>query len=307
MVKPGNPLLDDGLILSAFIDALWLERGFSQNTLEAYRADLKQFGKWLAVQAKPMRFWDVSRNDVLQYLTFRTENGITAKTNARLLSCFRTFYRYLVREALCAVNPVLNIDSPRLGRSIPKDLSEEDVEALLKAPNTDNTLELRDRALLEMLYACGLRVSELIHLKVSSVSLQQCVIRVVGKGNRERMIPFGAEAALWLQKYLSIARPQLLGQTNSSDFLFLTHRGSAMTRQAFWHRIKQYARRVGICKVLSPHTLRHAFATHLVNHGADLRSVQMLLGHASISTTQIYTHVANTRLKMLHAKHHPRG
>lgn len=298
-------------IVNEFVNALWLERGFSKNTLAAYQADLKHFVAWLA---KPTDSKTESKTlvsaeavDLIGYLVHRTEQGAHPRTNARLLSCFRTFYRYLLREKYCENDPTVNIASPTLGRSIPKDLSEEDVENLLKAPNIADPMGLRDKALLEILYACGLRVTELVSLTLEQINLQQGVVRVIGKGDRERIIPFGEEAAIWLQRYLTSARPELLKVELTSDAVFLSNRGVAMTRQTFWHRIKHHARQVGIHKPLSPHTLRHAFATHLVNHGADLRVVQMMLGHASISTTQIYTHVANSRLKALHAKHHPRG
>lgn len=294
----------DDLILG-FINALWLERGFSRNTLTAYQTDLKLFAEWLNTQETVLTA--VQREDIQAYLSHRVQKGHHPRTNARLLSCLRTFYRYLLREQHCLSDPTLNIDSPRLGRSLPKDLSEAEVIALLQAPNTEEPRGLRDKALLEILYAGGLRVTELVSLKLDQVSLQQGIVRVMGKGNRERLIPIGEEALDWLQRYLVEARPQLLKNSGPSDVLFLSNRTTSMTRQTFWHRIKQYAKLAGIQKPLSPHTLRHAFATHLVNHGADLRVVQMLLGHASISTTQIYTHVANVRLKALHAKHHPRG
>jgi integrase/recombinase XerD len=294
-------------IVEEFINALWLERGFSQNTLAAYRNDLKHFVSWLAKCHDSKLLRAVETTDILAYLTHRTEQGAHARTNARILSCFRTFYHYLLREEYCKQDPTIHIVSPILGRSIPKDLSEEEVDSLLQAPDIQEPMGLRDKALLEILYACGLRVTELVSLTLEQINLQQGVVRVIGKGDRERLIPFGEEAAIWLERYLLTARPLLLKADIPSDAVFLSNRAVAMTRQTFWHRIKYYAKRVGIQKPLSPHTLRHAFATHLVNHGADLRVVQMMLGHASISTTQIYTHVANTRLKALHAKHHPRG
>lgn len=292
-------------LIQGFINALWLERGFSQNTLSAYQTDLKRFAKWL--MQRKTSFLEAQRLDVLDYLTFCVESGNHPRTNARLLSCLRTFYRYLLREQRCKVDPTLNIDSPRVGRSLPKYLSEEEVFALLRAPNLQEPRGLRDKALLEILYACGLRVTELISLKLDQISLQQGVVRVSGKGDKERLVPMGEEALDWVQRYMAQGRPLLLKNNGSTDTVFLSNRGSEMTRQTFWHRIKQYAKVAEIDKPLSPHTLRHAFATHLVNHGADLRVVQMLLGHASISTTQIYTHVANIRLKTLHSKHHPRG
>lgn len=299
IVKKSNPE-----IIEEFINALWLERGFSKNTLAAYRSDLKHFTSWLP---KEVGLLQAQASDLLGYLAYRTEQGTHPKTNARILSCFRTLYRYLVRQQYYEGDPTLHLDSPRLGRTIPQNLSEEEVFSLLKAPDIQEPMGLRDKALLELLYACGFRVTELVSLKLNQINLQQGVARVMGKGNRERIVPFGEEAAFWLQQYLRQARLQLLKDRTTSETLFLSNRGVEMTRQTLWHRIKYYAKRVGITKPLSPHTLRHAFATHLVNHGADLRVVQMLLGHSSISTTQIYTHVANLRLKAIHAKHHPRG
>ncbi len=298
--------MDNVAIVNEFANALWLERAFSKNTLAAYQSDLKHFTVWLAEQAGSKNLVDVVALDIIGYLAHRTLQGAHARTSARILSCFKTFYHYLLREKYCEQDPTVHISSPTIGRSIPKDLSEEEVENLLKAPNTADPMGLRDKALLEMLYACGLRVTELVNLKLEQVNLQQGVVRVVGKNDRERIIPFGEEAAAWLQRYLTIGRPNLCSPFSSS-VVFLSNRALAMTRQTFWYRIKYYAKQVGIHKPLSPHTLRHAFATHLVNHGADLRVVQMMLGHASISTTQIYTHVANSRLKALHLKHHPRG
>jgi len=292
-------------LIQAFVNALWLERGFSQNTLAAYRTDLKYFAEWLEKRQIPLAA--ASREEILEYLAHRVQIGTHPRTNARILSCLKTFYRYLLREKQCSVDPTLNMEGPRFGRALPKDLSESDVFALLQAPDIQTPQGLRDKALLEILYAGGLRVTELIGLKLDQVSLEQGVVRVVGKGNRERLVPLGEEAIEWLKRYLVSARTLLLKNYGPTDVLFLNNRGTEMTRQAFWHRIKYYAKHADIHKPLSPHTLRHAFATHLVNHGADLRVVQLLLGHASISTTQIYTHVANVRLKALHAKHHPRG
>lgn len=291
-------------VIEAFINALWLERGFSKNTLAAYQRDLQQFVHWLK---KRVDLLAVTTHDVQTYLIHRTEKGAHSRTRARILSCFRTFYRYLIREQYCELDPTAHLENPRLGKTLPQDLSEAEVLALLQAPNVQTPMGLRDKSLLEMLYACGFRVTELVSLKLDQINLQQGVARVLGKGNKERLIPFGEEAAFWLQQYLTIARPQLLKLVSSSETVFVSNRAIQMTRQNFWHRIKQYAKQVGIQKNLSPHTLRHAFATHLINHGADLRVVQMLLGHASISTTQIYTHVANVRLKAMHAAHHPRG
>ena len=234
------------------------------------------------------------------------EKKQSAKSTARFLSCVRGFYQYQLRESHISIDPTLDIQSPKLPRSLPKSISEQDVERLLSEPNTDDMLELRDKAMLELLYASGLRVSELISLHVGQVSIAQGVVRVMGKGSKERLVPMGEEALYWLQIYLKNSRSALLG-VKLSDVLFPSKRAKVMTRQTFWYRIKYYAERSGIQKQLSPHTLRHAFATHLLNHGADLRVVQLLLGHSDLSTTQIYTHVAKERIKALHAKHHPRG
>lgn len=292
-------------LIDGFINTLWLERGFSRNTLAAYSADLKHFSHWLEERQTSLQ--TAQSSDISDYLAHCCQMGKNPRTNARLLSCLRSFYRYLLREQHCTLDPTLVIESPRLGRSLPKDISEEEVFALLKAPNVEDPKGLRDKAMLEMLYACGLRVTELISLRLEQVSIPQGVIRIQGKGDKERIVPLGEEAIDWQDQYLRHSRPMLVKKHAPTETLFLSNRGVEMTRQTFWHRIKQYAKISGIEKSLSPHTLRHAFATHLVNHGADLRVVQMLLGHASISTTQIYTHVATIRLKALHAKHHPRG
>ncbi|GAB4290468.1 MAG: site-specific tyrosine recombinase XerD [Thiohalomonadaceae bacterium] len=292
-------------LLERFLDALWMERGLSDHTLAAYRRDLQGLARWLEQQAGPP-LEGVSRQDLLGYLHSRAAAGARPRTTARLLSSLRRFYRYLVREQVLTDDPSARIDSPKLGRGLPKALTEAEVEALLAAPDIEDPLGLRDRAMLEVLYASGLRVSELVGLEMYRVSLQQGVMRILGKGSKERLVPLGEEAVSWLERYLTAARPQLVsGQATAA--LFPTRRGEAMTRQAFWYLIKRYARQAGITSHLSPHTLRHAFATHLLNHGADLRVVQMLLGHSSLSTTQIYTHVARERLKALHARHHPRG
>jgi integrase/recombinase XerD len=291
--------------LDAFCDALWLEDGLSPRSLESYRRDLGQFAVWLGKAGG--RPEGAGSGDIQQFLAHRTlGQGVAARSLARQLSALKRYYRWLLRQGRRADDPTLNIDPPRLPRPLPKSLSEADVEALLLAPDGGTPLGLRDRAMLELLYACGLRVSELVGLPLAAVSLQAGVARVLGKGAKERLVPLGEEAAAWLQRYLAEARPLLLaGRTGNA--LFVTGRGGAMTRQGFWYLIKRYAARAGIVAPLSPHTLRHAFATHLLNHGADLRVVQMLLGHADISTTQIYTHVARERLKSLHGRHHPRG
>jgi integrase/recombinase XerD len=289
-------------IIDSFLDNLWMERGLSENTLQAYRSDLYAFAVWLSQKSVPIT--DAQSIDILNYLS---EQGTrSARTSARRLSSLRRFYEYLVREGQMNHDPAAKIDSPRLGRPLPKSITEEEVEALINAPDTASALGLRDRAMLEVLYATGLRVSELIGLRLSQVNLRQGVVRVMGKGNKERLVPLGEEAVQWLEKYQREARLSLF-KLEANDVMFPSNRGKLMTRQTFWHAIKRYALVAGIQKNLSPHVLRHAFATHLLNHGADLRVVQMLLGHSDISTTQIYTHVARERLKELHAEHHPRG
>ena len=291
-------------LLERFLDALWMEHGLSDHTLAAYRADLKGLALYLRSRAGTLM--TAQRADLLGYLTQRVQSGARPRTTARLLSSLRRFYQYLVREGCLKVDPSAQIDAPKLGRPLPKSLTEDEVEALLQAPDVCQFLGVRDRAMLELLYASGLRVSELIDLPVSQLNLRQGVLRVVGKGDKERLVPLGEEAVEWLDSYLEQARPALL-QGRMSDALFVTQRGAAMTRQAFWYLIKRYARQAGIKAGLSPHGLRHSFATHLLNHGADLRVLQMLLGHSNLSTTQIYTHVARERLKGVHATHHPRG
>ena len=282
---------------------MWLEEGLSHHTLAAYRGDLKKFSSSLRRRGKTLL--EVTRDDVQAFLA--TLASAPPRSVARRLSSLRRFFRYQLREGHLERDPAALIDSPRLGRALPDALSEEEVECLLQAPLTADPRGLRDRAMIELLYATGLRVSELVGLTIPQLNARQGVVRVVGKGNRERLVPLGEEALYWLEQYLAQARPLLLRRGRASDVLFATGRGTAMTRQAFWYRIKGYASRTGIRKPLSPHSLRHAFATHLLNHGADLRVVQLLLGHQSISTTQIYTHVARHRLKALHAAHHPRG
>jgi len=295
---------DERRLLETFLDALWMERGLSANTLAAYRADLGALGLWLA--ARDSRLAGAGRADLMAFLAERMSGGARPRSTARLLSSLRRFYRYLAREGRISEDPTLRIEAPRTGRPLPNTLTEEEVEALLAAPPLDTMLGLRDRTMLEVLYACGLRVSELVGLQLGQVNLRQGVVRITGKGGKERLVPLGEEALAWLERYLREARPSLL-QGRSGSALFPTGRGETMTRQAFWYLIKRYALSAGIAKPLSPHTLRHAFATHLINHGADLRVVQLLLGHSDLSTTQIYTHVARERLKELHARHHPRG
>lgn len=289
-------------LIDQFLDALWAEQGVSDNTLSAYRSDLTIFAQWL----KTISLLDVGGDDISRFLAFRYNQGIGSRSTARLLSTLRRFYAYQLRENRISVDPTALIDMPYIGRKLPSSLSENDVEALLKAPETSNPLGYRDRTMLEMLYATGLRVSELVGLRLEQVSLRQGVVKITGKGNKERLVPFGEEAMEWLEGYLQTIRPAILGERQSA-YLFVTNRGDGMTRQAFWHIIKRRAKEAGIVKELSPHTLRHAFATHLLNHGADLRVVQLLLGHSDLSTTQIYTHIARERLKDLHTKFHPRG
>lgn len=296
---------DDADALDAFCDALWLEDGLSRNTLDSYRRDLAQFARWLRENRfKPLMQADAG--DLQAYIAHRYRAKTRASSAARLLSSLKRFYRHALRENRISADPTLDIASPKRPRALPKTLTEEHVERLLDAPDVRVPLGVRDRAMLETLYATGLRVSELVTLKVAQVSEDMGLVRVLGKGAKERLVPLGEEALHWLKRYLSEGRPQLL-KGKLADDLFVTAQGAAMTRQAFWHLIKRYAAQAGVTSPVSPHTLRHAFATHLLNHGADLRVVQLLLGHADVATTQIYTHVARERLKQLHAKHHPRG
>jgi integrase/recombinase XerD len=301
-VTPGADGLD--AVVARFLDAVWMERGLSPNTLAAYRADLVALSRFLARSG--VQIETAARTDVLGFVAWRAEAGAQPRSTARQLSSFRRFYRYMTREGLRRDDPTTQIAMPKIGRALPRSLSEEEVESLLNAPAVLDPLGSRDRAMLELLYATGLRVSELVSLKYNQLNLNQGVIRIVGKGNRERLIPLGDEAMRCLRDFLAVGRGEILLE-RSTEYLFPTRRGDRMTRQAFWHIIKRYAAKSGIDRDLSPHTLRHAFATHLLNHGADLRVVQMLLGHSDLSTTQIYTHVARERLKDMHGKHHPRG
>ena len=294
----------DKEIIERFGDSLWLQDGLSANTLNAYRRDVEGLSRWLA--SRGISLIKATRADLLEYLSVCVGQGVRPRTTARLLSSLRRFYGYLLREDQVRTDPTALIDSPKIGRPLPKSLTEEQVEKLLQAPDISARLGLRDRAMLETLYATGLRVSELVGLTLSQVSLGQGVVRVIGKGDKERLVPLGEEAISWLNRYLAEGRPALV-RRRSTDAVFATARGAPMTRQAFWHNLKRHARTAGIRSAISPHTLRHAFATHLMNHGADLRVVQMLLGHADLSTTQIYTHIARARLKSLHEQHHPRG
>ena len=292
--------------IDAFIDALWLEDGLSKNTLAAYRRDLSLYGDWLGQDAQQHRPLDATgENDLRAYFSLR--HGVTKATSAnRCLTVFKRYFRWALRENLIAADPTLKLQSAKQALRVPKTMSEAQVESLLTAPDDETPLGLRDRAMLELMYASGLRVSELVGLKTFHVGLNEGVLRVMGKGGKERLVPFGQVAREWLVRYLAEARPAILGSQQTDD-LFVTSHGHGMSRVMFWMLVKKYAGLAAIYSPLSPHTLRHAFATHLLNHGADLRAVQMLLGHADISTTTIYTHVARERLKSLHAEHHPRG
>ena len=298
--------MSDAELLDEFSDSLWLEDGLSRNTLESYRRDLEKFSLWLK-KTRDASLLQAAPADIHGYLgeMFAVQHA-KASSTGRSLSSLKRLFRYLARQGRIEVDPTLQVDAPKRPRQLPKTLTEKDVELLLGAPDLETPLGLRDRTMFEVLYASGLRVTELVSLKLAEVSLDMGVVRVMGKGSKERMVPLGEEALDWLSRYVSTSRAVLLGE-KACDDLFVTARGEAMTRQMFWYLIKKHARNAGIAKPISPHTLRHAFATHLLNHGADLRVVQMLLGHADISTTQIYTHVARERLKQLHARHHPRG
>ncbi len=293
------------LMIEGFADTLWMERGLSANTLAAYQSDLRAFAVWLA-RDRDRELVQACRADLLDYLTVLAQSGRKPRSAARLLSCLRQFYGHLLRQGLIGEDPSARVDPPRLGRPLPTTPTETEVETLLAAPDASEPRGHRDRTMLEVLYASGLRVTELVSLTPQSVSLTQGVVRVTGKGNKERLVPLGEEASGWLAEYVRGPRLMLLGG-RVSDYLFPTARSECITRQAFWQLIKRYALEAGITKSLSPHTLRHAFATHLLNHGADLRVVQMLLGHSDLSTTQIYTHVARERLQQLHTRHHPRA
>ncbi len=298
---------DSQASIDAFIDALWLEEGLSRNTLGAYRQDLTLFARWLKDQGSKLD--DTVEVDLNAYFSAR-HNDTKATTANRRLTVFKRYFRWALRERFTTADPTLKLQPARQALRVPKTLTEPQVEALLAAPDADTLLGMRDRTMLELMYASGLRVSELVTLKNLNVSLSENVLRVFGKGGKERLIPFGEVASDWIRRYITSVRPQLL-EGRQTDDLFVTHRGpkagTAMSRVMFWMIVKKYALMAGIHSPMSPHTLRHAFATHLLNHGADLRAVQMLLGHADISTTTIYTHVARERLKAIHAQHHPRG
>jgi len=299
-----NELNDDhGRLIDSWLDQQWLEKGLSEHSLESYRRDIRQLAVWL--QGQQDSLLQCERYQLLEFLADRHQQGVGARSVARQLSAVKSFFRWLKREGRIEEDPALLIERPKTGRPLPKTLTEADVEALLTAPDVSTPLGLRDRAMLELIYATGLRVTELVTLTQSQINPRQGLVRVIGKGDKERLVPLGEEALHWLARYLREARPLLLG--DNQELLFPSRRGTCMTRQTFWHRIKQMAMVAGVEKKLSPHTLRHAFATHLLNHGADLRVVQLLLGHSDLSTTQIYTHVAQQRLQDLYQKHHPRS
>ncbi len=290
--------------IDRFLDSIWAERGLSRNTLQSYRLDLLKLSDMLAKKAKSLS--EAAREDILSYLADEVSRGRSPRSISRYLSGYRQFYRWLVREREISEDPTALIESPKLGRGLPKSLTEGQVESLLAAPDIQKPLGIRDKAMLEVMYATGLRVSEMTKLEISNLSFNQGVLRVIGKGRKERLVPLGQEAQDWLQRYMIDVRPGLAKGSQVST-VFITARKSGMTRQAFWHMVKRHARHAGISQAISPHSLRHSFATHLLNHGADLRVVQLLLGHSDLSTTQIYTHVAREGLKRLHEQHHPRG
>ena len=298
--------MPDADVIDAFLDHRWAERGLSRATLQAYRSDLSGLARWLGRRGGGLLTADAAA--LQEYLAHCLQERIRASSVARMLSAFRSFYRYALQHALCERDPSAQVAAPKRDRPLPAVLTEDEVERLLQAPDTACPRGLRDRAMLELLYASGLRVGELVALRHAQVNRRAGVLRLSGKGGKERMVPFGECAAGWLERYLAEARGALLGTAGgAAEDLFVTRRGRAMTRQAFWQLLRRYARRAGIAKTLSPHVLRHTFATHLLNHGADLRVVQMLLGHGDLSTTQIYTHLARDELKTMHRTHHPRG
>ena len=302
--KKNNASEQDLNEIELFCDHVWMEQGLSDATLSSYRTDLKLFASWLADQGSHLL--SVQQSDIQSYLAYRFQQQFSGRSTARFLSSLRKFYGYLCQQHRLKVDPTQQIENPKIQPPVPKTLSEQDVENLIEQPDTDTAIGLRDRAMLELLYSSGLRITELISIEINQIGFVQGVMRVIGKGNKERLVPIGEEALLAIQSYLKYGRSELVsGEPN--DWLFLSTRGSKMTRQTFWYRIKHYAKTAAIRSHLSPHTLRHAFATHLLNHGADLRTLQMLLGHSDLSTTQIYTYVARERLKQLHSEHHPRG
>jgi len=291
--------------IERFLDSLWSQKGLAELTLSAYQQDLLQFSRWLAKRRQKLSAAD--QHSIQQFLAERFVKGASARSNARLLSTLKQYYRHLIRVGERQDNPTALISAPKIHRSLPQSLGEMDIEKLLEAPDLDSNYGLRDRCMLELMYSSGLRVSELVGLQLNQINTNLGLVRLVGKGNKERVIPVGEEALHWLAQYLKQARPGLQSAKSINDALFLSSRGSAITRQAFWQNIKKHLLKAGVKTVFSPHSLRHAFATHLLNHGADLRTVQMLLGHSSLSTTQIYTHIAQSRLQSIHAQHHPRG
>ena len=291
--------------IDCFIDSLWSQKGLADLTLSAYQQDLLQFSRWLATHRQKLS--SVDQSIIQQFLAERFENGASARSNARLLSTLKQYYRHLVRVGERQDNPTALISAPKIHQSLPQVLGETDIEKLLEAPDLESDYGLRDRCMLELMYSSGLRVSELVGLQLNQINTNLGLVRLIGKGNKERVIPVGEEALHWLLQYVNKARPGLQPANSICDALFLSSRGSAITRQAFWQNIKKHLLKAGVKNAFSPHSLRHAFATHLLNHGADLRTVQMLLGHSSLSTTQIYTHVAQSRLQSIHAQHHPRG
>ncbi|WP_299081005.1 site-specific tyrosine recombinase XerD [uncultured Paraglaciecola sp.] len=298
----------DATQIESFVEAMWLEKGLSENTLSAYRSDLSKFAIYLARYSetvRPVQLLDFTQDVLHQYLATRYDSGLSERSTSRFLSSLRSMCRFMLRQKLRDDDPVSMLQNPKLPQSLPKTLSESQVFDLLDAPNIEEPIQLRDKAMLEVLYATGLRVTELVNLRLNQLSLQQGVVRVIGKGNKERLVPLGEDAVDWVATFIKQGRAILL--KTESDIVFPSNRGVAMTRQTFWHRIKYYSKVACIQHDLSPHTLRHAFATHLLNHGADLRVVQMLLGHSDLSSTQIYTHVATERLQKLVAEHHPRG
>lgn len=301
MIQP-----DSDRLIQQFQHTILIERGLAKNTITAYGSDLRLFNRWLSERSGSLV--SAQRGDLMEYLAHRLSTGASARSSARILSTLKRFYAFLLDQRLIASDPTLLVDAPRVGRPLPDSLTEDEVNRLLAAPDVTTSLGVRDRAMLELIYACGLRVSELVALTLDQINLSQGALRVFGKGNKERLVPIGDTAMDWVARYCDRERPLCLEQNRTqSNVVFLSRRGTGMTRQTFWHTVKRHASEAGIVKKLSPHTLRHAFATHLVNHDADLRVVQLLLGHSNLSTTQIYTHIARERFKVLHSEHHPRG
>lgn len=306
MTEPAPALAaSDQAVIAEFLDALWMERGLAENTLSAYRHDLQGMARWLSQNAAS-NLLQASRAEVMDYLASRVANGASRHSSARFLSSLRRFYRYQLRQGQISEDPTARVEAPKADRPLPNALTETEVDRLLAAPDPDSVVGQRDRCMLEVLYATGLRVSELVGLRLDQINLRQGVVRITGKGGKERLVPLGEQAVSALEEYCAHTRPVLAAATQAAE-VFVTARASGMTRQAFWYRLRHYAEAAGIRRTISPHTLRHAFATHLLNHGADLRVVQLLLGHSDLSTTQVYTHVARARLQALHAEHHPRG